>query len=135
MKASVQYTDFEGTVAADISDGLGGAYGDDIKSIGKFFNLDEERFKLVGLSIYGTEDFSISLICVDKKRSTEGKEHIIQMSCEVENKKEILDMLFKRLHIVLYDRFDDKYVKMDYVEEVRYIDFHKKDDEKDEEEE
>jgi len=128
MKANVQYNDFEGTVAADISDGLGGVRGDDLKSIGRFFNLDEERFKIVGLSIYGTDDFYISLICVDKKRSTEHKEHIVKMSCEVENEKEILDILFKRLHIVLYDRFDGKYVNMDYDEEVHISDFHSPDE-------
>jgi hypothetical protein len=126
MKAHVQYNDFEGTVAADISDGLGGVPGDDLESIGKYFNLDENRFKIVGLSIYGTNEFSISLICIDKKRSTDQKEHLVSMSCEVDDEKEILDILFKRLHIVLYDRFDDKYVNMNYDSEIRFSDYHDK---------
>jgi len=128
MKAHVRYNDFEGTVAADISDGLGRVQGDDLKSIGRFFNLDEERFKIIGISIYGTDDFFISLICIDKKRSTEHKEYIVKMSCEIENEKEILNTLFKRLHIVLYDRFDDKYVNMDYDEEVHISDFYSPDE-------
>jgi hypothetical protein len=124
MKAQVQYNDFEGTVAADISDGLGGVHGDDLESIGKYFNLDENKFKIVGISIYGTNEFSISLICIDIERSTDKKEHIVSMSCEVDDEKEILDILFKRLHIVLYDKFDDKYVNMDYDSEVRFSDYH-----------
>lgn len=134
MKAHVQYNDFHGTVAADISDGLGGVNGDDLKSIGKFFNLDENRFKIVGISIYGTNEFSISLICIDNERSTDEKEHIVSMHCEVDDEKEILDILFKRLHIVLYDKFDDKYLNMDYVSEVRFSDFHNKKEEYEDEE-
>jgi hypothetical protein len=129
MKADVSYNDFKGTVAADISDALGVAGGDNLKSIGKYFNIDENRFTIVGLSIYGTDGFSISLICVDKQKSSEGKEHIVSMSCDVDDEKEILDILFKRLHIVLYDRNDNKYEKLNYAEEVRYNDFHEKEDE------
>ena len=124
MKANVQYNDFKGTVAADISDFLGGPEGDDLIIIGKYLNLDQDRFTVVGLSIYGTADFSISLICVDKNKSTADKEHIVSMSCEIENKKEILGILFKRVHIVLHDKFDEKYSEMEYDEEVRFSEFH-----------
>ena len=124
MRASVQYNDFKGTVAADISDFLGGAGSDDLKSIGNYFNINEDRFKIVGLSIYGTDSFYISLICVDKDKSTTEKEHIVSMSIEIEDEKKILDILLKRLHIVLHDKFDDKYSNMEYDEEVRYSDFH-----------
>lgn len=124
MKARVQYNDFEGTVAADISDGIGGINGDDLEAIGKYFDLDEKRFKIVGLSIYGTSEFSISLICVDKQKSTNVKEHLVNMICKLEDEKEILNSLFKRLHIVLYDRFDDKYINADYDQEVLFSDFH-----------
>ena len=40
------------------------------------------------------------------------------------NEKQILRILFKRLHIVLHSRFDEKYPQMDYDEEIRYEDFH-----------
>ncbi len=124
MKASVQYNDFKGTVATDISDFLGRAGSDDLKSIGNYFNLNEDRFNIVGLSIYGTESFYISLICVDKEKSTTEKEHIVNMSIEIEDEKIILDILLKRLHIVLHDKFDEKYPNIEYDEEVRYGDFH-----------
>ena len=129
MKSNVQYNDFRGTVAADISDALGGVGGDDLKGLVKYFNLDEDRFKIVGLSIYGTDNFYISLICVDKEKSTEEKEHIVSMSYDIEDEKDILNILFKRLHIVLHDKFDEKYANIKYDEEVRYSDFHKTEDE------
>ena len=124
MKADVQYNDFIGTASADISDFLGSKFGDNLESFGKYFKIDENRFKVVGISIYGTENFYISLLCIDKKKSTEKKEHIINMSVNIETEKEILHILFKRLHIVLHSRFDKLYPNLDYDEEVRYEDFH-----------
>jgi len=128
MKADVQYNDFVGTAAADISDFLGSKYGDSLESFGKYFNIDETRFNVIGISIYGTDSFYISLLCVDKLRSTAEKEHIVNMSIKIENEKDILDFLFKRLHIVLHSRFDKKYTEMDYDEEVNFSDFHETDE-------
>lgn len=129
MKADVQYNDFIGTAAADISDFLGSKYGDDLESFGKYFKIDEIRFKVIGVSIYGTDSFYISFLCVDKQKSTEEREHIVSMSIDIENEKEILDFLFKRLHIVLHSKFDDKYPSMKFDEEVKYTDYHESDNE------
>lgn len=124
MKADVQYNDFVGTAAADISDFLGSKYGDDLDSFAKYFKIDETRFKVVGISIYGTENYYLSLICLDKIKSNEQKEHLVSMSVNVQNEKETLNFLFKRLNIVLHWRFDNKYSNLEYDEEVRYNDFH-----------
>lgn len=124
MKADVQYNDFIGSVAADISDALSRYAGDTLKSIGRYFKLDEKRFDIIGLSIYGTDDFSISLLCIDKNKSKDGKEHIVSMMYDIGDDKENLDILFKRLHIVLHQNFDDKYPELRYNEEVRFSDFH-----------
>jgi hypothetical protein len=129
MRAKVQYNDFTGTVSADISDFLGGAGGDNIKGLAKYFNLNEERFEPIGISMYGTDGFHISLLCVDKEKSTNEKEHIVSMSYDIENENEIIDRLFKRLDIVLHDKYDSKYPDLDYDEEIRYSDFHDVDDE------
>ena len=129
MKADVQYNDLKGTVAADISDFLGGPGSDDLKSIGQHFGLNHERFEIIGLSIYGTSDFFISLICIDKERSDENNEHIVSMSVEHKEGNDILDSLFKRLHIVLHNKFDHKYHKIDYTEEVNFSDFHETEEE------
>jgi hypothetical protein len=127
MKADVQYNDFVGTAAADISDLLGSKYGDNLESFGTYFRIDESRFKVIGISIYGTAPFYISLLCIDKIKSTDTKEHLVKMSVNVEDKKEILEFLFKRLHIVLHSKFDKKHPNLDYDEEIRYSDFHETD--------
>lgn len=129
MKADVQYNDFVGTAAADISDFLGSKYGDDLESFGKYFKIDESRFKVIGISIYGTDNFYISFLCVDKQKSTDTKEHLVSMSIDIENEKDILDFLFKRLHIVLHSKFDSKYPNLKYDEEISYNDFHETDGE------
>ena len=51
------------------------------------------------------------------------------MSYDEENEREIIDILFKRLHIVLHNKFDTKYPQLDYDEEVRYTDFHETEEE------
>lgn len=124
MKAHVQYNDFIGTAAADISDFLGSKYGDYLSNIGKYYKIDEERFNVIGVELYGTDSFNISLICVDKLKSTEEMEYIVSMSIEIEDEKEILDVFFKRLHIVLHLKFDEKYKELDYDEKVRFSDYH-----------
>jgi hypothetical protein len=128
MKANVQYNDFQGTVSADISDALGGIGTDDLERIGRYFKLDEERFKIVGLSIYGVDGFSVSLICVDKDQSNDQHEHIVKMSIDIEDDTEILKILFKRLHILLHDRHDEKYPNLEIAEEVNFNDFHETED-------
>ena len=69
MKADVQYNDFVGTAAADISDYLGSKYGDYLESFAKHFAIDRKRFKTIGISVYGTDNFYISLIyCLKENR-------------------------------------------------------------------
>lgn len=124
MKADVSYNDFTGTVAADISDALSKYAGDRLKSIGRYFNLDEKRFELIGLSISGTESFSISLLCIDKTKSIDGQEYIVSMMYDYNDNKENLETLFKRLHFVLYEKNDSKYPHLHHKEEVMFSDFH-----------
>lgn len=126
MKANVSYNDFKGTVAADIADNIGSPpYREDLKGIGKYLGLNEERFKIIALSFYGIENFSLSLICVDKVLSDENKEHIVSMPYEeIENGNTIFASLFKRLHIVLHDKNDTIYHEMAVDEEVRFDSFH-----------
>lgn len=129
MKADAIYNDFVGLATADISDYLGSKYGDDLDSFGKYFKIDETRFKVVGISIYKTDNFYISFLCVDKLKSTVEKEHLVKMSIDIDNEREILDILFKRLHIILHSKFDDKYPNMKYDEEVNYSDYHETEEE------
>jgi hypothetical protein len=123
MKAKVQYNDFIGTAAADVAD-YGGTNKDNFEDIASFVKLDLERFKLVGISIYGVRDFSFSLICVDKEKSKPNKEHIVSMSINENIEKDFLRNIFKRFNVILYEKFDDQYPSLDISEEVNYQDFH-----------
>ena len=129
MKASVQYDDFIGTAAADISDFLGSEYGNDLESFGKHFKLDLDRFKVIGITISGRSNHFISLICVEREKSTEDKEHIVRMGIDTEEDEKILHFLFKRLLIVLHSRSDNKYSNLEYDEELSYNECHKIDTE------
>lgn len=125
MKASVQYNDFKGTAAADISDSISVNFGGDtLESFSNFFKIDKKRFKIVGISFYGTDRPSISLLCVDLVQSNKDKEHIVSMSLDWNHKKHPLEVLFKRFDVVLHEKFDDKYPLLDYNEEIRYEDYH-----------
>jgi len=124
MKASVQYNDLKGTAAADIADHFRRG---SLEDIGEYFNLDTNRFKIVGISLHGTEDLYISLICVDKEKSTNEKEHIVDIYIDNKDKKGVLSTIFKRLNIVLHNRHDVKYTEMECDEEVSYDDCHNTD--------
>lgn len=131
MEASVQYNDFKGVAAADIADNLGGILGDDLASLAKRFKLDQHRFTIVGISIYGVSEPRISLICVDNERSADGKEHIVSMFYDKEGDDPKLKNLFKRFNVVLHDKHDDKYPNLEYHEEVRFSEFHDEQDDGD----
>lgn len=124
MIADVSYNDLVGTVSADITDHK--TINNDLVEIGQLYGLDKTRFKLVGLSLYGVNNMSLSFICVDKQKSTEKKEHIVSLLIHEpgEDKNKLLYKLFKRLHIVLYEKYDKKYSKLPIDEELRFEDFH-----------
>jgi|SRR5690625_2974097 len=123
MKARVQYNDFEGTSAADISDALSQYSGDTLESIADYFELNKSRFKIIGISIYGTEEFMISLICVDKEESNEEKKHIVSMAVEMDDENP-LSILFKRLNIVIHNKYDSEDINLEIDREVNFEDYH-----------
>lgn len=125
MEANVQYNDFKGTAAADISDSLSVNFsGDSLESFADFFKLDKNRFKIIGISFYGGKSPSISLLCVDLEESTTEKEYIVSMRIDWPYEEHPIDTLFKRFEVVLHEKFDEKYLHLDYDNEVRYEDFH-----------
>jgi len=120
MKANTQYTDLFGTSAADISDLT--TRSNRFDQLADYFKIDQNRFKVIGILVFGTNFFNVSLICVDKDKSTDEKEHIVKILIDKEYKN-ILPLLFKRLQIVLYDKFDSKYPEIDYDEEASLSDY------------
>lgn len=134
MKAEVLYNDFFGTVSADVSDLIAVHKGTYISSIGEYFDVDEERFKVVGLSLEGIDNFKVALICVDKLKSFDGHEHIVKllMNLDTEGQKRMLNLLFKRLNFVLYNSCDEVYTGLPH-NEVIHLDLLHKLEEVDEE--
>lgn len=101
MKASVQYNDFQGSSAADISDHT---------TLNKFIEnrgVNTEKYKAIGAEFYtGYSDFfTASIICEDTELSTEDKKHIVSISFENELTKDDFFELFKRFKVVVSQRF------------------------------
>lgn len=117
MKAKVQYGDLIGTAAADISDLI--TKDNQLQEIGNYFNIDENRFEIIGVTIFGVSDFYCCLLCVDKVKSTSLKKHIVKIRVEDNDEEGIISVLFKRFNVVLYDRFKSEYADLDYDEEIR----------------
>ncbi len=127
MKAKVQYDDFKGTVAADISDLISAHKGNYISSIGEYFNVDQNRFRVVGVSLQGIENFELTLLCVDKQKSTQERDFLVKMrfDLDAEGQKRMLGLLFKRLNVVLFNSDDDSYLHHgEYDEIINYSDHH-----------
>lgn len=126
MKAKVQYNDFYGSVAADISDVIAAKKGNYISSIGEYFDVNPEKFKVVGVSLTGVNNFEVTLLCVDLEKSTETKEHLVKMKMDLdaEGQKRMLNLLFKRLNIVLFDAGQEQYLEKECNEIVNFDEFH-----------
>ncbi|MFV5691928.1 hypothetical protein ACM55K_07890 [Flavobacterium sp. LT1R49] len=100
MKADVQYNDYIGTSAADISDHT---------DLDKFLTergVDTERYESFGASFYSgySDFFTASIICRDKLKTTEIKPYIVEFDFDI-TKDEFFE-LFKRFHVVITEKFD-----------------------------
>lgn len=101
MKASVQYGDFKGTSAADISD------HESLEAVLDRLGADTARYKPVGARFYsGYEDFfSGSIIALDQNQSSEGEPYLVEINLEF-SKDDFFEM-FKRMDVVLLSRFTE----------------------------
>lgn len=112
MKASTQYSDLIGTSAADI---IGAIH---LNNLAENHGIDLDKYDPVGLSLYGVDGPFLSFICVDKKKSTKEKAHIVKIH-DLERGDIQLSTLFQRLHIVLYDKHRAHFHDLDFDEEIR----------------
>lgn len=102
MKASVQYNDFIGTSAADISDHT---------NLNEFLasrGVDADRYDAIGASFYAgySDFFSASIICIDNEQSTADKKHIVKIGFEAEFDKDEFFDLFKHFDVVISKKYD-----------------------------
>jgi hypothetical protein len=99
MKATVQYDDFTGTAAADISD-----HGDLNKYLNKY-GVNTERYDAVGVDFYsGLRNCSFSIICIDRFKSTDFKRQFVKVHFSRDRKWEDFFILFKRFRVILMDK-------------------------------
>lgn len=101
MRATVQYEDFIGSAAADISDHF---------SLAEFLqqhNVDTERFQAIGAEFYSgySDYFSVSVICIDSDHSNDDKKHLVSISFENDITKDEFFDLFKRFNVVITKKF------------------------------
>lgn len=95
-EASVQYNDFKGTSAADISD-----YSS-LEDFTRKFGIDTAKFIPRGISLYCSYDHfvSVSIIC----ENVENENKLISISLPDMPITNFLNQ-FKRLHVVLFNKF------------------------------
>lgn len=101
MKANVQYNDYVGSSAADISDN---------KTLNMFLEsrgVCTDRYDAIGTKFYTcyNDFFYATIICKYKKLSTKHKKYIVSINFENEIKKNEFFDLFKRLNVILLKGF------------------------------
>ena len=97
MKAEVQYNDFVGTAAADISDWL---------SLGEYLKIkgvDTERYEPIGAEFFNGEGyFGACIICKDNQSAELNK--AVKISFEKGLNKEEFFTLFKRFNVIITEK-------------------------------
>lgn len=100
MKPSVQYNDRIGHAAADISN-------INYKQIAEQCNLGE-RYTIIGISLYGTEEISISLFCKDNNESTDENEVLVTVYPTLElSVSDVLERLNVTINITNNSKYDN----------------------------
>lgn len=99
MKASVQYNDFRGSAAADISDHT------NLEEYLKSKKVDTNRFNPIGASFYHgySNIFTMSIICIDRHYTTD-KPYIVSLSFDQKISETEFFELFKRFHVIVTTR-------------------------------
>lgn len=115
MKATVQYNDYIGTAAADISDHT------DLNKYLASRGIDTDRYEAIGVSFYTryNDFFSASFICIDRKKSTQSNQFIIKINFETEFDKDEFFALFKRFKIVIATKHLN-YSEIEVKEEINF---------------
>ncbi len=98
MKAKVQYNDFIGTAAADISDWI------NLEQYLKQKGIDTEQYEPIGVEFYnGVGYFNASIICKDNRSENPNK--AVEISFENGLDKEEFFNLFKRFNVIVTKKY------------------------------
>lgn len=100
MKASVQYNDIIGHASADI-------FGIDYDKIAQQCKLGD-RYTIIGVSLHGTDEININLICRDNIESTDEKEVLVDLYPDVElSVSDVIERLNITINITKNKKYDD----------------------------
>jgi hypothetical protein len=100
MKPSVQYNDKIGHASADVA-------GIDYNKIAQQCNLGE-RYTIIGISLYGTHEIRVSLLCRDNEESTDQNEVLVDVYPSVElSVGDVLERLNVTINITNNALYDD----------------------------
>lgn len=113
MKPSTPYDDLQGIVTADVSNLTTST--NSLKELAEYFKIDVNRYDVVGLETYGVGEFFVKLIAIDKEKSTDEKEYLVQIAID---DQENLQKIFKDLHIIVMDRFRQEYLEREVDAEI-----------------
>jgi len=102
METSTQYDDLKGQVSADIFEMA------KLNGLARSFEIDLERYNVIGLDLFGVEEISIAFIAIDRQKSTAEREHLVKIEA---GNLEDLGQVIERLHIILLDRFRQGYLE------------------------
>ncbi len=126
MKAIEQfevYQDLVGDAAADLAK-QPNSHDSNLQYFADKFGIDSQKFKIVGLELYGVKDPRLCLICENLLKSTESKSFISKI--EIQSETFDIEDILEGLHIVLYKNFDERYSKLNVDEELRIEDIEDK---------
>lgn len=100
MKPSVQYNDRIGHASADIA-------GINYDQIAQQCNLGE-RYTIIGISLYGINDLSVSLLCKDNEESSENNEVLVHVYPSIDLKvNNVLERLNVTINITNNTKYDN----------------------------
>lgn len=113
MKAEVQYNDFTGTAAADISDHT------NLKRFIEKKGIDVENYEAFGASFYSSysDFFTASIICRDLSKTE--KPYIVEFNFNLT--KDEFFKLFKRFNVIITEKFD-KHSNREIDERINFYD-------------
>lgn len=110
MKPSVQYNDKIGHASADVA-------GINYDQIAQKCNLGD-RYTIVGISLYGTHQISVSLLCRDNAESTDENEVLVHVFPSIDlNVNNVLERLSVTINITNNPKYDNP--NLDTVREVQ----------------
>ena len=116
MDSSTPYNDLRGKVSADIS--ALSTTTSNLKELATSFGIDTKRYEPIGLRLYGVSEFLTYIIAIDNDKSTEDKEHLVEIEIDSDDP----NLVLKNMDIVTIARFKQEYLEKEIDETINLED-------------